>query len=450
MEQRLFIYSRTKYFDYRLLATPKEEFVTNNIRWEFIEFIRQVINTDNPLNGEIDTIRWSFYKIDNYILWGIGCNNSDLSSIYCYDKAGTPVRGFFGFITKLNESENISLVYDLEYFREIYSVVIVPIWELKDEETVNSINSFFFPMNINSLEYIYPNKQKILNTGTNNCLVYPITEDLKLLIGSAFSYAMINFVSGLNRSGHAVESHFMNSTSIDCDKRQIFTIQNISENSDEDSKPFKHKINYDRSKNKSGTIISTSLIDKAIHLINHFSNKFNVCTNDLLDEIKSRLEYNEKRSKKVNYGTENNIDVPNHRKASREKIDKLKKDYNISKELININTRLPKTRFYLETNQNVDDLEEILLPSKQNGGKINLEDVVDDFQTEQQFQIKDSKKDRINFIKEQYHSTKNNLNSNESGTSVNKIDSNQNKDDSEKSTDELEIFKLKDKENSDE
>ena len=62
MEKHLFIYSRTRRFDYRLIYTPDSTFVPDDIRWKFIDFVREILNEDNVLNGDIVEPRWGIYK----------------------------------------------------------------------------------------------------------------------------------------------------------------------------------------------------------------------------------------------------------------------------------------------------------------------------------------------------------------------------------------------------
>jgi hypothetical protein len=286
----------------------------------FIDFIREVINTDNPLNGDIDEIRWSVFKIDNYVLWGIGCDNSKLSTL-SRDKVGTPVRGFFGIISKLNIGEKLVLPYDLRYFEKIYSEIINPVWESREERVLNNIDPTIFPDDIHDIACIDSNNERLLNEKANYCVVYPSNTDIKLLAGSALSYSKINFVSGLNRAKHAEESHFMNAISKDCEKKQVFNL----------AIEIPDPIAIDDSEEK----IPKSILDRVVKTIHWIAQQFNLHINDVIEAIKQHLKQDERKKEKEEQhnfrenGSDSRTFVPTP--SSKDDI-KLHEEYNAGKE----------------------------------------------------------------------------------------------------------------------
>ena len=219
MEQHLFIYTRTKYFDYRLVYSPTKQFIPDEVRWKFSDFVREVINEDNPLNGIINAPRWSFYKLGNYILWGVGCRNSALGTLNS-DYTGTNVRGFFGLIIKMNTpDEKINISFSLDYFKEMYTRTIMPIFDTRKESEINGIDSLWSSDNF--LTRITKKSAVALNVINDVIRILPFEESILHIVESAISYDEVNFVSGLNNDGHARKTtlcNFQNITVVGCNE----------------------------------------------------------------------------------------------------------------------------------------------------------------------------------------------------------------------------------------
>lgn len=215
MEQSLFIYTRVKYFDYRLIYTPNNQFIQSDIKWEFINFAREVIDEDNVLNGDILVPRWSLFKINNYLLWGIGCRNSFLNQ-NAFDYTGTPIRGFFGQIIKLPSTNEAMISFSLDFYKEIYLQKIIPIFESRKEGEVNSIESNWIPNG--DLTYITSQKTSLsLNNRNDITRIFSIDSNMQELVSAALAYSKINIVYGLNNEGHILNtdlSHLNNVTII--------------------------------------------------------------------------------------------------------------------------------------------------------------------------------------------------------------------------------------------
>lgn len=233
MEQHLFVYSRTKYFDYRLIYSPNNQFVPDDIRWKFIDFIREVINEDDPLNGEIALPRWSFYKIGSYILWGIGCRNSFLGS-QDSDYTGTKIRGFYGQIIKVSDFNELSLSFNLDYYKELYREKIVPVFETKRESEVNSIDSQWQPNLV--LTQVSKGSHLTLNANNKIIRILPYDSNVQEIVESALSFNEANFVCCLNNEGHAQKAescHFYNVTIIGLNEQKDLLLTQSQERKEE-------------------------------------------------------------------------------------------------------------------------------------------------------------------------------------------------------------------------
>jgi hypothetical protein len=214
---KLFIYTRTfrKKEDYRLLAAPESDYIQDNILIEFVNFSRNVINIDNPLNGNIKIIRWSAFKLNNYILFGVGCNNSELS-IFSKDEADRPVRGFFGVIARLPEEKNY-LPYDIDFFKYVYKSLIEPHWDEKNF-ILGDINC---PKEINNFNLLSSSNKVYLNTIANKTHLFRYNNELEEYLASCLNYSVCNIVTGINVEEHAIEAGFMNALSFDTIEEKI-------------------------------------------------------------------------------------------------------------------------------------------------------------------------------------------------------------------------------------
>lgn len=214
---KLLIYTRTyrKKDDYRLLAAPDNDYIQDNILREFVDFSRKVIDIDNPLNGDIKVTRWSAFKLNNYILLGIGCNNSELGD-FSKDEANRPVRGFFGVIAKIPEEKNC-LPYDIDFFKSVYKGLIEPHWAEKNF-ILGDINC---PMGIKNFNLLSFSNKVSLNTIRNKTHLFHYNKELEEYLGSCLNYSVCNIVTGLNVEEHAIEAGFMNALSFDTIEEKI-------------------------------------------------------------------------------------------------------------------------------------------------------------------------------------------------------------------------------------
>lgn len=117
-----FIYTRTKYHDYRVVTSESLSALPAIIVDTFTDVARAMINADNI---QLEEPSWAFVKKNGYTLWGMAVMNSVLGNVNI-DKGKRPVRGFFGFIS---DEQVDSLPYSISFFKETYKIYVEPIWD---------------------------------------------------------------------------------------------------------------------------------------------------------------------------------------------------------------------------------------------------------------------------------------------------------------------------------
>lgn len=117
-----FIYTRTKYHDYRVVTSESLSALPATIVDTFTNVARTMINADNI---QLEKPSWALVKKNCYTLWGMAAMNSVLGNVNI-DKGKRPVRGFFGFIS---DEQVDCLPYSISFFIEIYKIYVEPIWD---------------------------------------------------------------------------------------------------------------------------------------------------------------------------------------------------------------------------------------------------------------------------------------------------------------------------------
>lgn len=206
MNAHLFIYTRIKNVDYQAIISPPEAICPKSARKQFLTQARGIINVeqyDDPLTEP----RWLYSKIDNLLLWGVGILNKELNEDVFKDFAGRPVRGFFGIIIDVTKQDP-TLPFDLNFFKQLYSTYIVPIWDLElDAFKKSSVTADF---DIDLFTCISKQSSQIsLNTDSNrtNLLGSIIPTD-------AFSAALslsdnTSIVTGFSSKAHAYAHEYL-------------------------------------------------------------------------------------------------------------------------------------------------------------------------------------------------------------------------------------------------
>lgn len=219
-----FIYTRTKFHDYRVLSFGLLQKLPSCFVGECRAIARAAIDASNV---QLQTPSWILVKTNEAILWGMACCNRLLGSQFT-DKESCPVRGFFGII--LSPDSN-ALPFDLAFFKRLYEVYVSPIWEAaasdeevttlfdipfgstqllasKKEAEINFLASIsrFFPWRENEADYI----STVLATKGCNSIATNIHEREQALTIGKNNFSFQNVImandSGLSR----IEDVFIN------------------------------------------------------------------------------------------------------------------------------------------------------------------------------------------------------------------------------------------------
>ncbi len=232
MQYAPIIYCRTysDQSDYRSFLIPELNFCPKAQSNEFTQFIRQVINTDNPLYGNITEMRWTFYRSENFILWGAGFENhllKEISPDYYYDFQGRKIRTFAGVVINVQKGvENLKLPYATAFIVDLFRQYVVGRWEEPVADIQYAQSEKIRNFGKENIFYLSDLKLK-LNTEQYNTKVFPShpePEYIKRLFFEAIkcNKQKINVVIGLNNRGHAIQSGFMNAVCLDVEEPQIF------------------------------------------------------------------------------------------------------------------------------------------------------------------------------------------------------------------------------------
>ena len=201
MKGYLFIYTRLDKFDYRLLYAPDIKFLPSPTRDIFINFAREVINTDNIGNGSIKSERWSMIKSNNLTLIGLGCYNNLLGYVESNNEKRV-IRGFFGIVFDSSSLTVSNRVFELDLYKEIFGNYVSPIWNLqkKDEFRTNSV--------IQEIDIETYDQQALgvisINDSPNICRVHSDKTSPYELFSSAIKKKETDFVCNLNNSEHVL------------------------------------------------------------------------------------------------------------------------------------------------------------------------------------------------------------------------------------------------------
>lgn len=238
IKAQYFVYTRNRYIDYKTFFSPSEELCPKETRKKFLKEIRGVIDIetyDDPLN----TPRWLYSCSNGLLLFGVGIMNSKLSETYNVDFANRPVRGFFGIVLSVSNSE-ICLPMDLKFFSQLYKMYIEPIWELDREHFQTQTIEIDIKEFINDCTHlIYPvNKDLSLNYHNDKCVILGNVDS-----EDAFSNALtlgheISIVTGFNNKKHAY--------SVDSDYKYMNAIVNkVTEREEKNFNKEQEQIYYD-------------------------------------------------------------------------------------------------------------------------------------------------------------------------------------------------------------
>ena len=200
MAAQLIIYTRLENFDYRLIYAPSKQILPEPHRSEFIDFIREVINSDNF--GSIKSPRYAVIKRNDLFLIGVGCDNSCLGEVKSNIER-REIRGFYGVVS--NEpikSSVIQFLSQLDFYKDLFSKHIIPKWHTS-KRNEDDINSIVEPFNINVDEQLTPIFDGLdINIDANLCKVYSDNIEPCSLINACLKCAIVDAVTNLNSEAH--------------------------------------------------------------------------------------------------------------------------------------------------------------------------------------------------------------------------------------------------------
>lgn len=181
-----FIYTRTKYRDYRILTMS----VLRDVPLEQIRLFRSIAR--GLINVEDDVLEspsWVLIKHNGLTLWGIVCMNHLLGDLSTdYDRR--PIRGFFGIILSNENARRIPS--SVEFFRKLYAEYVVPIWESRSEED-SVTHTLTFDMEGSFIE-AFGNETGV-NTDVCECRYFPAATDHKALIAEILNSSCPNSIA---------------------------------------------------------------------------------------------------------------------------------------------------------------------------------------------------------------------------------------------------------------
>lgn len=173
-----FIYTGTRYIDFRIVTSQLLTNIPGSVIRLFNEVACAMINADN---SQLETPSWVLVKKSGYILWGIATLNRVLGE-KCLDDDKRPVRGFFGFIS---DNQITSLPYGISYFKDLYEIYVVPIWDSYGQTEQVSAK---MPA-ISGLDFIEKSSRlnNEINVEDSICRIFPSAVESKLLIEAVFT-----------------------------------------------------------------------------------------------------------------------------------------------------------------------------------------------------------------------------------------------------------------------
>lgn len=175
-----FIYTRTKYHDYRVVTSDLLKGLSATVIKTGIDVARAMIDADN---SQLESPSWVLFRKSSCTLWGMAIVNKSLGSKYM-DKCNRPVRGFFGLIF---DEKVDSLPYDTVFFKQLYNLYVAPIWESLQQDA--QVNTALTNLNYNVGRVITPTARLCdeINTHGGRSRLFSANHDSTFLIEMVLS-----------------------------------------------------------------------------------------------------------------------------------------------------------------------------------------------------------------------------------------------------------------------
>ena len=135
------VYGRSYHLDFRFITIP-QDFTEQDIQWS----ASYIVATTQQARNLADSPRWSMFKNDSHCIVGVTCMvrdligklGEDLIEVMAKDDQGRPLYVFVGYVTKLNQQQDINnfppyTENRLDNFKVLYQE-IAKIWLVKNYE----------------------------------------------------------------------------------------------------------------------------------------------------------------------------------------------------------------------------------------------------------------------------------------------------------------------------
>ncbi len=154
------VYGRSYHLDFRFITIP-HNFTKQDIQWA----APYIVATTQQARNLANSPRWSLFKNDLYCIVGVTCMvrdligqlGEDLIEVMTKDDQGRPLYVFVGYVTKLNQQQNINNFPPytercLDNFKLLYQE-IAKIWLVKNYESDSRqpLSSQYQPRNFDEL-----------------------------------------------------------------------------------------------------------------------------------------------------------------------------------------------------------------------------------------------------------------------------------------------------------
>ena len=157
-------YTRGAEMDYGLFSAP------GNLTKSQKDIVRTKLMSilGDDVERDLKIPKWILYKDNNFLVWGICCENRLLASNpQETTHKNRPVRGFFAIVISDFKGEELRLPFDINYFRELYRKEVENYWSQKEQHQTQTIGYLWGKYNFVSAAH--NNYIELLNTDIFQC-----------------------------------------------------------------------------------------------------------------------------------------------------------------------------------------------------------------------------------------------------------------------------------------
>lgn len=150
--------------DYGLFSAP------GNLTKSQIDIVRTKLMSilGDDVERDLKTPKWILYKDNNFLVWGLCCENRLIASdLQKTTHKNRPVRGFFAIVISDFTREDLRLPFDINYFRELYINEVEKYWSQKEQHQNQTLGYLLGKYNFVSAAH--NNYIELLNTDIFQC-----------------------------------------------------------------------------------------------------------------------------------------------------------------------------------------------------------------------------------------------------------------------------------------